>query len=359
MKLVIRGTVTTASHVHQTSPDTKGAHMRTNIAVNGVLVRDVPFITANSVRGLIRRGAAEHVIDCLVKNGVQISRNLYLSMFRGTFGRSAIDSNGAKYTEAANAAKHVFAGLFGGGARMYRSPWRLTRDLMPVLDCTKASMPLAVQEHALAALPHDILVETLMAPRDDFARLPQTARLSVANLEAEYSEHMATKEAQRQNGKNQEGDEKESKDDLDNFAKAQCIIPGVPLVFDIQTEDITPAQAGMLLTGLHVWVNKNALGGGSARGRGAFIPNLSLWVDGKKVADHLFTGEAPMLEFAQSEAIADCLSACSRELEVDLFAKLNEAFPSETDAILEKQKKKADKAASKKTKEAATEAEVA
>lgn len=357
MKLVIRGTVTTASHVHQSSPDTKGAHMRTNLAANGVLVRDVPYITANSVRGLIRRGAGEHVIDCLVKDGVQISRNLYLSMFRGTFGRTAIDAGGATYTEAANAAKHVFAGLFGGGARMYRSPWRITRDLMPVLDCTKAGMSLVVHEQALAASPRDILVDTLMAPRDDFARLPQTARLSVADLEAEYTEHMAKKMEQRQAGK--DGSEKESKDDLDNFAITQCIIPGVPLVFDIQTDDITPAQVGMLLNGLHVWVNKNALGGGSARGRGAFIPNLSLWLDGKKVADHLFTGEAPMLDFAQNDAITGCLSACARELEDDLLAKLREAFPSETAAIQDKLKKKADKAAAKKTKEAAAEAEVA
>lgn len=324
--------------------------MRTNIAVNGVLVRDVPFITANSVRGLIRRGAADHVVDRLIEGGVQISRNLYLSMYRGTFGRTAIDAGGASYIEAANAAKHVFAGLFGGGARMYRSPWRITRDLMPVLECTKASMPIAVQEQALAASPRDILIETLMAPRDDFARLPQTAMLGVKDVEGEYADHMATKMAQRLAGK--DGGEKESKDDLDNFALSQCIIPGVPLVFDIQTDNITPAQAGMLLTGLHNWVNRNALGGGSARGRGAFIPKLTLWSDGKKVVDHLFTGEAPLLAFAQNDVLADCLSACNRELEDDLFGRLSEAFPSETAAIQDKLKKKAEKAASKKTKDA-------
>lgn len=66
-----------------------------------------------------------------------------------------------------------------------------------------------------------------------------------------------------------------------------------------------------------------------------------------------------MLDFAQNDAITGCLSACARELEDDLLAKLREAFPSETAAIQDKLKKKADKAAAKKTKEAAAEAEVA
>lgn len=349
MKLVIRGTVTTASHVHQTSPDAKGKgiHIRTNMAVNGALVRDIPYITANSVRGLIRRAAGDHVIECLAKRGIQISRNLYLSIYRGTFGRTALDAGGATCTEAAAAAKHVFAGLFGGGARMFRSPWRITRDLIPVLECTKATMPMRVHEQALAASPSEILVTTLMAPRDDFARLPQSARLSVADLDSEYTEHMAKKQAERQQNMGADGNEKESKDDLDNFATSQCIIAGVPLVFDIQTDDITEAQAGMLLTALHRWVNKNALGGGSVRGRGAFIPDLSLWVDGNKVVDPLFINEAPMLEFVAHPIIAACLHECAVELEDDLFAKLNIAFPSNTVALEEKLKKKADKAAAK------------
>lgn len=324
LKLVIRGILTTAGHVHQTSPDTKGAHIKTNHAVNGQLLRGLPYISANSVRGMIRRGCADHVIKQLVNSKQQISRNVYLSIVRGAFGRTKIDPAGATYTDAAGAAQHVFAGLFGGGARMYRSPMRIARDLFPVLTETAAMMPAEVRHHALAARPQDILASVLMAPRDDFARLPSNAREVVEDLNVAYTEHMSTKAAQRAEGKDGEG-----KDDLDNFTQAECIIPGVPLVFDLTTDEITEAQAGMLLKGLHTWVNRNALGGGSARGRGAFIPSLALWVDDQKVTDNLFTGETPMMALSEHATVQKCVEACNAELLSNLREGLLAAFPSE------------------------------
>lgn len=324
MKLVIRGILTTAGHIHQTSPDSKGEQLKSNIAVNGQLVRGLPYISANSVRGMIRRGAAEHVIQQIAKEKQQISRNLYLSIVRGSFGRTQIDPSGATYTEAAGAAKHVFAGLFGGGARMFRSPLRVCRDLFPVLTETAAVMPVEVREHALAASPRDILAKVLMAPRDDFARLPSGAQSVVEDVMSIYVEHMAIKKAQREEAK-----DGESKDDLDNFTQSECIIPGVPLLFDVATEDITEAQAGMLLKGLHTWVNRNALGGGSARGRGAFIPSLAMWVDGQKLTDNLFAGDAPWMVLSSHETVQRCVDACNAELQDNLRDGLASAYPSE------------------------------
>lgn len=344
MKLIIQGTVTTTSHAHQSSPDEKGMHVKTNLGVNNGLVRGLPYITANSVRGMIRRAAAVHVLEEIAKRNGLISRNLYLSIVRGSFGRTKLEAGGASYSDAAASAKHVFAGLFGGGVYMFRSPWRITSDLFPVLECTKGILPALVYPQALIANPSEILAKTLMAPRDDFARLNEDARSVVEDVDQAYTEHMAKKQAQRLASAS---DATKSKDDLDNLALAECIIPGVPLYLGIQTDDITPAQAGMLLQALNTWVNRNALGGGSVRGRGSFVPQLSLWVDNKLCAGALFATSEVEYSLCRNDAIDACLSAYSQEIAGNLIESLQRAFPSEVADKPEKDasgKKKAGKA---------------
>lgn len=328
MKLVIRGVLTTTSVVHQTAPETKGLQMKTNVYTCNGLLRGVPYVTANSVRGMIRRAAASLVLEQLEKTTGVISKNLYLSIVRGSFGRSAIYAGGLTFSQAVSAAKHPFAGLFGGGSLMLRSPWRIERDLIPVMTATAPLLPHEVQHAAIECVnPNDLLTISLMAPRDDFARLTDDARSVVEDVEAAYADHMANKKAQSAAKK---ADDTQSKDDLDNFATTECIVPGVPLYLGMTTSDITPAQAGMLLSGLLIWARNNALGGGSARGRGSFIPKLSLSIDGKQITDHLLTGDAPDLLLANVKEINDCLKACGDDLEATVSAAaLNHVFPSE------------------------------
>lgn len=338
MKIVIRGVVTTTSLTHQTAPESKGQQMKTNVFTGNGLLRGVPYITANSVRGLIRRAAATLVLEQLEKTHGFISKNLYLSIVRGSFGRTAINAGGLTFSQAVSAAQHPFAGLFGGGSFMLRSPWRIERDLIPVIAATAPLLPQEVQHAALDCnKPEDLLTFSLMAPRDDFARLPEGARAVVADAEAAYSDHMANKLAQSAAKKD---DDTKSKDDLDNFAMTECIIPGVPLYLGMTTSDITPAQTGMLLNGLLIWARNNALGGGSARGRGGFIPKLSLTIDGKKITDDLFTGDAPELMLADCKDVNECLKACGDDLAATVSAAtLENVFPSESEKKEEKIKK--------------------
>jgi len=344
--IMIRGVVTTTAMTHQSSPDGKGSQMKTKVLNNGPLVQtprlteniktkmvsdgmliQVPYLTANSVRGLIRRAAADVVLEALEKNvkanGETISKDVYLSIVRGAYARTAISPQGPTFIQAKAASDHVFAGLFGGGSLMHESRFRLERDLFPVLISTLGVLPVELHHHALNINPKDLLDSSLMAPRDDFEKIP--SREVVTDLENAYMEHMATKLLQKSNAAQAtdtnaslEGETKsdgKTKDDLNGFTQTECIIPGVPLCFCADIPGITQAQAGMVIKAIHGWVNRNALGGGSQRGRGAFIPQLALYENGELITSNLFVGQAPTSTIESHPRIAEMLAALDCEIE--------------------------------------------
>lgn len=306
LTFAIRGVLRTTSLTHQTSPSGKGMQMSMQIPGIG----NLPFITANSVRGLLRRAAADVIYEKVQEKGNKISRDLYLSIARGAYSRTGINAGGATFLEAKAASTHVFAGLFGGGSLMFGSRLSMGRQLMPILELNKALMPQSVQCHALDVEPWKLIVKTIMAPKDEFEKLPQYN--VVENLEAAYMEHQATKIEQRNENA---GDTKTTKDDLNNFAEIDCIAPNVPLYFDLQGTNVTPAQVGLVLVALQSWINRNALGGGKARGQGAFLPSLELIVDGKTVVQSLFAGDAPFATLAEHPAIYQYQAALGVEID--------------------------------------------
>jgi CRISPR type IV-associated protein Csf2 len=168
--IVIRGTLTTAALTHQTSPSGKGEQIKTDVLGPDGLIRGVPYITANSVRGLIRREAGHLVMERLQESQSKIHRNLYLSIMRGSYARTGIDAGGATYIQQLMASKHVFGGLFGGGGRMYRSPFRLERDLLPVLESYRGLFPFEQQSKAANVEHWKLLTKAVLAPRDDLER---------------------------------------------------------------------------------------------------------------------------------------------------------------------------------------------
>jgi CRISPR type IV-associated protein Csf2 len=342
INVLIRGVVTTTALTHQSAPadrgQSKGQCMKTGVIGQGGSVL-VPYITANSVRGLIRRAAGDVVLERLVKAKAHIPRNLYLSIVRGAYARTGVNAGGATYTQMLDAAHHTFAGLFGGGAFMYRSPLRFERDLLPILETTRGLFPLDVQPFAVDREPWQLIQKTMMAPRDDFARLPAMAREVVEDVEAAYTEHMLTKVQQNEV---KAADETATKDDLDNFmGEIEHIIPGVPLFFGISATGVTESQAGLLIYALHRWANRNALGGASARGRGSFTPSLSLYIDGVQVTSNLLVGDAPLLSIADSPRIAELLKACDKALDVDATAaSLESVYPTVVKEEKDKAKKK-------------------
>lgn len=303
LSLAIRGVITLVAHAHQTSPEKgKGGlslQMKTSVLTSGGVAEDIPYITANSVRGMLRRAAGEVLTDELAKNKEQVSRNLYLTIMRGSFARNGVEAGGANYKQMIAAQGHAFAGLFGGGAYMYFSKLRIERDLLPMVEAIRDIFPQQYHADCLKVDPWKLINRILVAGRDDFARMPDGEL--VENAEQAYIEHMGAKfagnsakkaqRAQKMAGEEIFG-EKATTTDLNGYNLVEAIVPGTRMYFGMTARDVTPAQAGLLCEAIKRWANRNALGGGSVRGRGAFNAALTIHINGSQAGEHLLEGDS-------------------------------------------------------------------
>lgn len=338
--IIVRGVITLTAHTHQTSPD-GGAEgvtpqMKTGVFFEGKKM-DVPYISANSVRGMIRRACAEPIVEQIEAQGEQIPRNVYLSIMRGSYARTGLDAGGASYMQMISARKHPFVGLFGGGAHMYRSAVRMERDLLPMITATSSLLPDRYQGLCIDAQPWQLLDKTLIASRDDFERVPDGNYIE--GMQQAYEEHQiakfgqnAAKRAQKAEAK-AEGQgvvksEKLKTDDLNTFTQVECINPGTPMYFGITVNAPSDAQIGLLLTGIERWANKNALGGGSSRGRGSFKAALQVYRGSELLIDNLLIGDAGAYEL--SEKARPYLAALAQEVDEGAFsaATMSALYPT-------------------------------
>lgn len=336
----IRGVITLTAHAHQTSPD-GGSEGVTPMMKTGVVFEkkrvDVPYITGNSVRGLIRRKAGEVLTAQLAAKHEQISRNVYLSIMRGSYARTGLDAGGASWMQLFAAKNHAFVGLFGGGAHVFRSGAHMTGDLLPMITATRDMFPFRYQSECLDVQPWDLLNKTLIASRDDFERLPDGDYIE--NPEEAYMQHMAAKYGQNAAKKAQKAEakaegqaviksEKLKTDDLNTFTQVECLIPGTPLYFGMNIRKPTDAQTGLLLTAIQAWANENTLGGGSSRGRGSFKASLQVYHGSELLIDNLLIGDAG--DYALSEKANVYLAALSKELDEGMAsaALLSKLYPT-------------------------------
>ncbi len=349
----IRGVITLTAHAHQTSPDggTEGLtpQMKTSVMSGGKLL-EVPFLTANSVRGMLRRAASDVLVEKILQAKEQISRNLYLSLKRGAYSRTGMDAGGASYMQMLAANSHVFAGLFGGGAYMYPSKLRIERDLFPMLEATRELFPDRYQALCADVQPFQILRKILIASRDDFQRLPEGALIE--NADEAYAEHMAAKFGANLAKKAQKADakadgqivaksEKLKTTDLNTFTQVEAIIPGTPFYLGLTARHVNDGQIGLLLTAIQSWANANALGGGSCRGRGSFKASLSLLQGDQVLTDQLLVGDAG--SYTLSEKTAQYTAALEQALlHGDARAqKLASIYPSEIKMVADDKPAKA------------------
>ncbi len=341
----IRGVITLTAHTHQTSPDgkTEGLTSQAKTSVishapgGNFLMPNIPYISMNSVRGLIRRAAGGVLMQELSRSKHRISRNLYLSIMRGSFSRTGINAGGASYQQLIAAQDNLFAGLWGGGSFMYESKVGGERDLFPMLECTKDLFPQRYQASCLNATPNQIIQKTLIASRDDFERLPKWD--VIENVEQAYEEHMASKFGANQAKRDQKtaakadgvflkDSEKLKTNDLNTFTQVEAIIPGVQLYFGMKVSDATDAQIGLLLAAIASWANRNALGGGAVRGRGSFTASLQLFQGGDVQVDQVLVGEAP--DYTTSLGVEPYIAAMRAELEAAAEpAALSAVYPTD------------------------------
>jgi CRISPR type IV-associated protein Csf2 len=104
---------------------------------------------------------------------------------------------------------------------------------------------------------------------------------------------------------------------------------------------VTDSQIGLILLGLQAWVNRNALGGGSVRGRGSFTAALRMEEAGDVIMDHVLMGDAPASKLSDR---AEPFVAKMRQdlVEAALPSVLGAIYPTD---IAKKEKKSGKKGA--------------
>lgn len=139
----------------------------------GSAFADVPVIPANDLRGRLRRCAARKVFEVLLARNEQISLDAYHGM---TCGAVTGSPNGRlTFAEAAQAARHSFLGLFGGGPKMVRSALQVSTG-WPILASTIFAGVLS--EDLQAEVPCPMNGEWLLTQRLFFRRIDDAIRFT-------------------------------------------------------------------------------------------------------------------------------------------------------------------------------------
>lgn len=139
----------------------------------GSAFADVPVIPANDIRGRLRRCAARKVFEVLLAKNEQISLDAYHGM---TCGAVTGSPNGRlSFAEAAQAARHSFLGLFGGGPKMVRSALQVSTG-WPILASTVFAGVLS--DDLQSEIPCPMHSEWLLTQRLYFRRIDDAIRFT-------------------------------------------------------------------------------------------------------------------------------------------------------------------------------------
>lgn len=389
----IRGVLTLRSPAFQTAPDTSGNKSQTFQSMirtpDGRMVR-LPYISAASIRGLLRRAAGEHLWkhfrsqhDLTRDERYQVTRETFLSVNRGSAGRKDMKPGAASLQDNVAGRRNVFSGLFGGGYYMHHSGLHMEAPLTPLVLEAIQTFPARYQTFcsgsAFAPADQSVdpnlprsqrlsIVETYyLMPRDDFESGGGVG--VIENHEEALATYMqdvaSSKEAKREQKSAQlaaraAGQRMDIKDEdrvtlttTKNMLELRAIAPGTQLYFGMILKAVTQAQLGLALLALRDWANANSLGGGSARGFGSFTASLSLEsADGVLIDSTLLQGDAPFCQLSRHDLLDRAVSAAQAEIGAMDRRTLEQVYPL-APAADENKKPGRGKGASKQTQDSA------
>lgn len=370
------GTLTLTSHARQTAPDgTSGGESKT---IKTWLWgpdgdrHEVPFITANSQRGLLRRHAADIILDRLADKAQLVPRQIFQILSRGAHSRDGI---GVQATAEAmiESGQHVFAGLYGGGPYMVHSRYSIGALLPQIAWCRHLLHP-SLQDTAIPAERlrytdeagnyRDIPLTTkiILAPRDDLqagkgSKYIENYQASVDEWLGAVASGRAAKadQAKAKADAKARGDKKAPEADgarsvdTSNFTLNECILPGTRLQYWMRFRpQTTEAQLGLQLMAIRNWANTNQLGGNSAQGFGRFEANLALYRGTEKLVDNIFGIADHATAYELTDALAPFVDAAMKEIDEITVDQLKRVFPYEL--VDERANKAAEKKAKAKAK---------
>lgn len=354
--LHIVGTITPMTHVHQTDPNREGNLSRTVktrvFDARGDTHR-VPFVTANSVRGLLRRAAAEVTLDAL---DTAVSRALYSVLKTGKATRKDIGMQASVHS-LVEGATNVFAGLFGGGGYMLHSRYTMG-PLMPIVAWCDRFLHPSLREKAIPIeklryqredgtygdIP--LVTELILTSRDDVLAGQGSSHIKdyQASVDAWIAEvttgrvakakGKADKDEARKRGEKVSGNDKAVSVDVSGYNLIESILPGTPLQFWLRLKpSASDAQIGLMLLAVRDWANANVLGGASARGFGRFEAELALYDDDTLIAPSLFNLSDHATAYTLVKELGAYVEAATEALDKVTIKDLDVAFGTDKELL--------------------------
>ena len=328
---------------------------KTPLMTNGRM-QYLPCYPANGFRGGLRRKAMSRLLSHFKSNEGAISGDLYLGLTCGANSGSP-DQSPLSIEEILRARSNVYMGLFGGGARMHSSMYRVS-DMLPILQATVSAG--AVPEYCLdkvQAKPQkdsaigteyvqawEITSSRTSIRLDDLFRVtnPHEILNGIANPIETVSNHQAAVLANREGRKDGDG-----KSDVANMMGIETVAAGVPFHFRVDLDNAADeAKLGMVLLGLSDIFQENAFGGWTRCGFGKVrVENIRVNFDDIEYKWDQFYGERGVFELpADASPFVDAANEAIAGLKIADMAGFFEDFSADAKA-----KKKADL----KTKKAA------
>lgn len=326
----------------------------------GNSVAYLPYYPGNGFRGGLRRMAANRIATYLAETEGPIPGDLYNGLRCGAASGSP-DKTALSIEEIARARKHAYMGLFGGGARIHESMYRVT-DMNPIIETTVklGIVPNSYKDLVLFRTEKETGEPQFVQPRqlvgertsirvDDLYRIEDFAGLMrvVSNPLETVAEH------QRAIGTNKEDrktDPAAKKADVGNMMTFEAIAEGTRMHFRIDLDrDLTSEQLGLLLLAFSDLFNENMFGGWVRVGMGKVrVESIKMtYNDETKYWDNLYNDES----FVLPADVREYTDAAEKAIKGMKIAELADYFTDFSAGG------KAEKKAKAQAKKAETEAE--
>jgi len=343
------GTITATTHVHQTDPNKEGNLSRTIKTYawgKDQIRRQIPFITGNSIRGMLRRAATELTLDAV---NVPISRPMFSVLTTGKTTRKDIGMvpSTRSMIEAGN---NVFAGLFGGGGYMIPSRYSMG-PLVPMVEwcqdwlhpsLREKMIPMDKLTYKVNDVTRDVplVTELILTSRDDLLAGKGANRIEdyqssvdawiaevTAGRVAKATDKAEKLEAKKRGDKPVAGPTKAISVDVSGYNLIEAMLPGTPLQFWMRLKpSANDAQVGLMLMAVRDWANANVIGGASARGFGRFEAQFALYDDDREIVPSLFNMGDHATAYTLSKDVDNYLAAAKAALATVTIGDLDNAF---------------------------------
>lgn len=284
----------------------------TDTESGGFAIKDVPVVPGNTMRNLLRRTMLERIVLPQLKGNTLLSIEAYAGAFTGA-ANSKPEGSPATMSETVTIRNHPFLGLFGGGPRMIQGRMKVD-TLYPIhRDCLRIIGD-GYQEGMVSGQITDLVWLRRVDPitkltEEDAAQVIQggvdTAVQWVVDLLA-ASDAKKSKRAANDDEKTEPADAEEVAKGLGTFNAHEVVIPGIDWVFQINIDNPTPAQQGMILQAI-AKMPALSLAGGHAKGYGRFkikdvvVDGRPCWVNDYYSDDKLITAALDALDEALDE----------------------------------------------------------